>query len=500
MSEMDDIFRDVPRLREGPPSPLLEKEEEEKDPFEGVPRTPPRDPSTEFPRDESLEQGTDPDIWRRMGKMFKDPQKEGADNVLSIVDAAMNNISPAQAKRLRGEIDKGTKINPARAKLRGDMKTIVDQNLQTGYAQVNLGLWASKALMGDDSPEVWDAIKKTQAAIPTEEEKPYPESTAQEFAGSAAEMFPFLAESGKQGMWRGLLLAGGTWMMGAATGTSAITYPLMPKMFAVGQTSGSLEFVGKVEGGLAYLDLMEYEDPKTGEKINPQVARAAAAGVGVINGLIELAQLKTLVEAFPGGKKFLRGQINETIKEVVETRALHNILAGAAKDYGSLIVKETTQELAQESVNITADILAKKLTNALEGTDLSAPEAEEIVGRLKETMVKSGQAFTVIGALGPTMSAAQAVREQKKADTATQGRQERTLKIARASILDKVRARREEAEAAEEVPTSEIEVAINTMEVDTGEMAQVTMTAEEAIAENDKRQDTYSKIMECMTQ
>jgi len=281
MTELDQIMQGVPRLKapevpyyqvyspEIEPEVAFKKKPTELDTImKGVPRL---EGKADNYGPEELWQD-EPDALGRIGRMFKDPEKEGAKAVQALVDAEMNNITPSQAMKsgVRKEIDKGNKINPARAKLRGDATTLFKQNLQIGFAQVNLGLWGYKVLLGDDSPETWDAIRKTQAAMPKEEERPYAEGLGQEVAGSTGALVPFLYKSFEQGSWRALILSGGTWLMGTVTRTEAITYPLIPTMYAIGQTAGSLEFVGKVEGGMAVIEFMDYEDPKTGEKINPQ--------------------------------------------------------------------------------------------------------------------------------------------------------------------------------------------------------------------------------------
>jgi len=397
---------------------------------------------------ERLEQGGEPSITSRFMNLFKDPEKEAASAVQAIVDADMQNagrkpeeglITPSQAMRLRKHIDKGVKLDPARAKLRAKGMDLLKQNLSKGYAQVNLGLWGAQALAGDNSEETWDAIRRTQAEMPRPEEIAYSENFAQEFGASAAEMFPFLAESTRRGAWRGLLLAGGTGLLGAATGTAEFTYPLIPAMYAVGQTSKSLEFVGKVEGGLAYIDLLDYEDPDTGEKVNPEVARAAAYGVGAINGLIEFAQLKTLLNTFPGGKKLLQGLINETVTDVVKSRALHNIVARTTTQYGTTIAKETAQEISQESVNVVAEVFSRKLTNHLDGTDLSGPEKEEIISRLMEVAKTSAQAFTVMALPGSALTGGTQYYEGRQLTREQQARQERAQKIFKATAFERLK-------------------------------------------------------------
>ena len=440
----------------------------------------------------------DPGLFTRIKSLFSDPKAESSKATLAIVDADMQGVTPSQAMRLRHHIDKGVDLDPARARLRSTGVDLVKQSLSKGYAQVNLGLWGSQALMGDNSEETWDSIRRTQAEMPKPEEIAYSDNFVQEFGASAAEMFPFLSESMQRGAWRGLVLAGGVGVLGTLTGTGEVTYPLMPAMYAVGQTSASLEFVGKVEAGLAYVDLLDYTDPETGDKVNPEVARAAAYGVGAINGLIEFAQLKTLISTFPGGKKLLQGLINDTVKEVVQSRALHEIAGRTVTQFGTTIAKETIQEVAQESTNITAEILSRKLTNHLDGTDLSAPEKEEIINRLLETAKTSAQAFTVMALPGSVLTGGTRYYEGRQLTKEQLERQTRAGKAAKASIFEGIRQQKEQ-EQAEEVPASEINVTLEAQDVETGEIFETVMTAEEAIAENDTRQDAYSKMLECLT-
>ena len=397
----------------------------------------------------------DPSMWERVGNMFSDPAKEASKAVLAIVDAEMNEITPSQAMYLRNQIDKGVKLNPAKAKLRGDGVKIFNQNLNNAYAHINLGLAGFEVLMGDNSEKIWDTINKTKAAMTKDEEIPYPVNIFQEIAGSTGMLVPYFAENARRGAWRGMILAGGVGLMGAATGTLAITYPLMSAMYGVGHTSASLELIGKVEGGAFFIGMLDYIDPKTGEKVNPNIARALAFGVLAINSLIELAQFKTLVNSFPGGKKLLRGLINETVKDVVESGALRDILGRAGGIYGKTIVKEAAQETAQESVTITAEVFAKKLTNHLDGTDLSIQEKEKIFDRLTQTFRQSIQGFAVLGSLGPSVSVARGVRQSRIQQEEAQARGDRAQKVFKATAFSQLR-RAQEDEAVEEFePTPE---------------------------------------------
>jgi hypothetical protein len=395
----------------------------------------------------------EPTIFDRMRRVFKDPAKEGAEAVQALVDSTMLDISPSNALRLRGPIGRGVEINPAAAKLRSSLIQTVGDKLDRGYAQVNSGLWNFDDLTGKTGPEVTAGIKQTEEYLAQPEA--IPETRFEEAVASAAEMFPFLAESFKHGGYRGVILAGGTVLMGTVAGVPEVAYPLAAPMYAVGQTSASLEFVSKVEAGLAYSELRNFKDPETGERIDTDIARAAAFGVGAINGLLEYAQLKTLIKTLPGGKKLLSGLILDTVKEVAEKKSLQAIAGKYAARYGKMITTETLQETAQESTNIVADIFARKLTNELKGTDLSLLPKDivdpvtgetitgwnQIIHRLGETAKTSAQAFAVMGIPGPVVSAGYDIAKQREAVRAQEmDTRERIEQIARTQNLQALKA------------------------------------------------------------
>jgi hypothetical protein len=438
MSDLDDILKHVPKLDSAAPAPPSSKPKTGISDLESILGDVPKvEPAYKWEQD-------DPGWFTRFQRMTQDPGKVSANATQALADAAIHGITPSQAMRLRREIDKGTKIDPARAQLRATATDLVKLNLERGYGQVNQGLWGAEALINGDRPEYWRAIEQTEAVMPKDEDMPYPETAFQDMVGSAAEIFPFMAESAKRGAWRGMILAGGTGLIGAAT--KIPVQHLMPAMYAVGQTSASLEFVGKVEGGLAYVDMAKYKDPETGEQINRNVARAAAFGVGVINGALEYAQLRTLAKTFPGGERMIRGLINDTIIEIVQDGTLKKLLASKVLEYGTTVVKETTQELAQESTNVVAETLARKITNALEGTDMKADDIEQIAQRFADVIKTSAQGFAVIGAAGPIVSIAKNRYDQRKASRAASERTERARRVFAATVYDQVRSAQEGAQ------------------------------------------------------
>jgi hypothetical protein len=399
-------------------------------------------------------------------RRFENPELRATEATQALVDAHLFGITPEQAYRLRHVIEKEGKINPARAHLRASGMEYVSKQWHNGYAQINQGLWAFELLLNPENEAARQAVDATKAAMIPEEEMPYPPGPMSMAIGDAANIAPFMLESMERGGWRGLLLGGGTALLGTVTGTQAIAYPLAPAMYAVGQTSASLEFVGKVEAGLAYIELLDWVDEDTGQKIDPQVARAAAAGVGVLNGALEYMQLRTLAKLFPGGDKFIRSAINATIKEMVEQKTMQGLVKSKVKQYGMMVAKETTQELAQESVNMAADIFSRKLTEMIHDVELKDVTYAEIGERAAEIIQKTATGFAVLGAPGPVLSAAQVrarqAMENRKGRKAASEREERARRVFKATVYDTLRSEQEGVDPAMiDVDPAELERYVN---------------------------------------
>ena len=281
---------------------------------------------------------------------------------------------------------------------------------ETGKRQTAIGQLGYRQLLGDESPETERQVSELEA-IP--EGLPakwgYPEKAVRE----AARLLPTMTTGMKKGAERGLMLGGGAAAITAIAGQAgpqallpeeAITVPIAAAGgYAVGMTSGILENIGQIEAGHAYRELLHLKDDQ-GNTISPTIAKGAAAGVGVVNGLIELAQIKLLLKTIPGGEKMLRGIVNETIKKAVTSNTLKGVALKYAGKYGKFVAGETAQEVAQESTNILAIEIAKKLDKKLAGSNISAATRKEITDRLIDTAKSSAMAFSVMGLPGSVVS------------------------------------------------------------------------------------------------
>jgi hypothetical protein len=282
---------------------------------------------------------------------------------------------------------------------------------ETGKAQNTLGQLRYQQLTGNDTPEIQKNIDKIKASIPPRDK--VKRSLPERAITGAAEMLPIQIEGLKKGSERGLALGMGAGALAALAGQAGpqvalpeeiITVPAaFAGMYGVGAISGATENIGQIEAGLAYDELLDLKDDKD-RRLNPTIAKAAASGVGVVNGLIELSQIKLLLKTIPGGEKILTGAVREATKKVMKSKALNNLALKYAGKYGMFIAGETAQEIGQESTNIVAGELAKSLSNELEKSNIPAATREEIVNRLTDTAEQSALSFAAMGLPGTVVS------------------------------------------------------------------------------------------------
>ncbi len=223
---------------------------------------------------------------------------------------------------------------------------------------------------------------------------------------AATQMAPMMLQAGasaiKHGAVAGLAAAGVAALAGQAGPQIALPEEIVtvPATFvAIGATYGGAKAAMEIEAGLMFVELLHMQGPN-GERVNPEVAIAIASGVGLVNGLLEMAQIDELIKTIPGGKNILRKSISQAVKKTLRDKTLLKIAGKNAAAYTKTVTRETLQELAQESSNIVGGELAKILTNAANDGKIKHASVQEIMDRYHETAIQSVQAFSVIAAPG----------------------------------------------------------------------------------------------------
>jgi len=268
---------------------------------------------------------------------------------------------------------------------------------KAGELNVQIGKLRSKQLIeyittGKLNEDITNQINELKKQMPAQNlvDAGIPEQALNYAAGQ----LPIWLTGAKRGIELGLPMGVGGAIMAAGytptgpLGRGITSAAAFTSLFSVGMTYGMLESIGTIEAGLSFDEMLDLG-------IDPDIAAAASLGVGVINAGLEMVQFKGIIEPF-------KAAIKGTSGKVMRSGVLKS-LAKSAMQYGASVGEETLQEIAQESVNITFDELAKVWMNEARKKNIPYADAKQIFNRLKDTAYQSALGFAALQLPGHTM-------------------------------------------------------------------------------------------------
>jgi len=284
-----------------------------------------------------------------------------------------------------------------------DTADIVNQNIQARRVQYQIGqMYAELKTLRDmnANPERQQAlIAQIEQLRPNAQPLPIKTSIplqaldgALGFAQSMQQAItsPQAIAGATVGAVGGVLTASGA---GAPLGVPMVTWAtgLMGAGAFSGLQIGSAVNMAQTEAGQAYQELVE-------SGVSHSIASPIATGVGVINGLIEKAQLDVLTGITdPLLMGILKGAIRKGTRQAVTTGALRQGVTQLALRYGIGIAENTAQEVLQESVTILGTFIGQELDKA----DVPLEKRitlQDALNRIKDTAYTSalGSALIVL--------------------------------------------------------------------------------------------------------
>lgn len=181
---------------------------------------------------------------------------------------------------------------------------------------------------------------------------------------------------------------------------------------AAGWRIGAGVQAARMEGALAYLDYENLLDAK-GKPIDPDVARGAAAIVGVLNGSLEFIGFESLAKTIPGLKNFQRNGV----KKILKNPAIQHRFMSIAKDIGQAMGTEGVTEFLQEMVTSAGSEISQMLQDG-KPFDISEMFSRILSKQNLSAAVQSGkmgaQAGFGISASGITASEVLRMRQSKR--------------------------------------------------------------------------------------
>jgi len=189
-------------------------------------------------------------------------------------------------------------------------------------------------------------------------------------------------------------------MAGSVGGVTAI--PAGALTFTAGATAGMIaggaEFGFQLEAGLALDEFLDYTD-ELQQPIDPNAAKAAAIGVGVLNAGLEVVGLGVLARSIPGLNKLVGPAARDAVKTALRSPTARAALAEAGALFAGTVAKETAVEVAQRAVTIIAGQAGK----AASGQEFKPLEVGEVVSDLGHEALGALQSFAVLSLPGPTL-------------------------------------------------------------------------------------------------
>ena len=172
----------------------------------------------------------------------------------------------------------------------------------------------------------------------------------------------------------------------------------------------------RTEAGNAFLEMIE-------QGYSRGVASRAAVGAGIANMTLEMVGVKLLAKGAGITAKALRESLSKEVAAGV-TEALTRPTLGAAvrtaaKGFAQGLSGEVVTEVGQEAVNITAEEIARRLSDNPEALTSSVTRGE-IVDRLVGVAVDTATGMTLLALPGPT---AKLFRDQRRATAAERSAQ-----------------------------------------------------------------------------
>jgi hypothetical protein len=160
--------------------------------------------------------------------------------------------------------------------------------------------------------------------------------------------------------------------------------------FGAGLKAGMVASTAKMEAGVAYGNLVE-------QGVDPDEAAYWAAGIGGINGMIELAGTKVLQKTL---SPFINWAMSKAIRQVATQALVQPTVAGAlttaGKLYGLEMMMNGVEEASQDTVGIIGEELAK-LSDGIE----SEVTLSDAASRIADAFVAGVQGSVLLGAIGP---------------------------------------------------------------------------------------------------
>ncbi len=163
-----------------------------------------------------------------------------------------------------------------------------------------------------------------------------------------------------------------------------------------GLRMGIAKHAFQVEAGHAFTELLAVKN-EAGETLEPELARAGALGVGLINASLEMVGFEHVSKPY---REVIKRYTTQYVKDALRDATMRHVFTNFAKRYALAWGTETATEVVQEIVNMEAVELMKGLSES----DFENMSQEEWNERLYEIFNKVGHGMALLALPGASMN------------------------------------------------------------------------------------------------
>jgi hypothetical protein len=235
----------------------------------------------------------------------------------------------------------------------------------------------------------------------------------------AARIFPMQVQAMLKGGVPGAVLGMGGISAGGLTAALAggpeAAAPFIAAMGPAGKAGfqlGTVGYIGLIESTQSYRQLMnlEWTDADGSvQKIDKSYAVATSLAVGVVNSLIEYAQIRTIMSGIPGAEKLFQGVARKATAKVLADQSLKRmvlgVLAKGGAKYAGSVASNVAEEMSQEAVTMIFAEITKEINNAVKGTEFEH-EWKNIIPQMLAVGKATAKGFALLSVFGNTIQTA----------------------------------------------------------------------------------------------
>lgn len=288
--------------------------------------------------------------------------------------------------------------------------TAIQNAWKSGTSQVERAKIGYELMFHPENQSLYDQLSRIDSQMPPEDavRRSLPVDVMKSIAG----FLPQALDAVTTGQAQAVAAAGAGAAVGAAVdGVGAV--PGAIAMYGIAKTAATAAAFTQQSVGAIAADLFTLKDPTTGQRIPPGIARAFAAGGGVLTAALGLVGIDKLT----GG-----AILNNIVEKVARNIAAKDLISGAVKNrvlawvaqHGVNVTEQTLLQVSQTAASNGAEELAKAVANQVQGSNIPPATFDQWKQELLNSAKSAAESFAIMSIPETVSQARNAIGTQRQ--------------------------------------------------------------------------------------